>query len=337
MNGILAASLTAAIACELDQPASQPGADAGIVAAGGEAGQGGRGGASGSGGSSAGVAGAAGEGGAGAMPEGGSAPDVVAEASEAGEAGLADVTQDETASTDASTCAGLFCEDFERGMVDTARWNTQVMGGATFMIQRDTAAHGQYAAQFHGLPTPTGGASNAYAYLLTKAAPTALATHNFGRAYFKIAPQSHSINLGLVFGGTAGFPKPTYMSIAGHSGGWQLGFIKLSGSPTGEVQAYPPAPMPATWMCLEWEFNDEPDQLSLWVDGKTVGSLDPNHLDYPPGHVPGAPLYNGMSSGLVGSFTDFGFGFYDWHPSGTTAFDVFYDDIVLDTKRVGCL
>ncbi len=33
---------------------------------------------------------------------------------------------------------------------------------------------------------------------------------------------------------------------------------------------------------------------------------------------------------------DFGFGFYDWHP-GNFPFDVYYDDIVLDTKRVGCL
>jgi hypothetical protein len=44
-----------------------------------------------------------------------------------------------------------------------------------------------------------------------------------------------------------------------------------------------------------------------------------------------------MSSGLIGAFTDFGFGFYDWHPQGRPAFDVYYDDIVLDTKRVGCL
>jgi hypothetical protein len=44
-----------------------------------------------------------------------------------------------------------------------------------------------------------------------------------------------------------------------------------------------------------------------------VSTLDRNHINYPPGQVPGTQLYNGASTGLVG------------------------DDIVLDTKRVGCL
>jgi len=70
-------------------------------------------------------------------------------------------------------------------------------------------------------------------------------------------------------------------------------------------------------------------------DGKIVGTFDDQHVDYPPGHTPGAPLYNGKSSGLVGAFTEFGFGFHDWHPN--QPFDIFYDDIVLDTKRVNCL
>jgi hypothetical protein len=184
---------------------------------------------------------------------------------------------------------------------------------------------------------PSGGATQAYVYLLTKSVPPALRIHNFGRAYFFMTPKPRSNNIGLAFGGTSGFPKPTYMSIASHNGGWQLGFIKLQGSPGGEVQAQPADVMPvATWMCLEWEFNDQPDVIGFWRDGQAVGTLDPNHIDYPPGHVPGAPLFNGASTGLVGGFTDFGFGFYDWHP-GNFAFDVYYDDIVLDTKRVGCL
>ena len=44
-----------------------------------------------------------------------------------------------------------------------------------------------------------------------------------------------------------------------------------------------------------------------------------------------------MDSGLIGAFTDFGFGFYDWHQTGRPAFDLYYDDIVLNTERVGCL
>lgn len=234
-------------------------------------------------------------------------------------------------------CAGLFCEDFEQGQIDPAKWNVQTTGGATTVVQQRNVAHGKYAAQFHGLGVPAGGASSAYAYLIAKVAPASLLVHNFGRAYFFIAPKPRSINLGMVFGGTTGFPKPTYLSIASHSGGWQLGFIKLQGSPTGERQAYPSGQMPAmTWTCLEWELDDQPDSMNVWGDGVAIGSLDSQHVDYPAGHVSGTPIFNDMSSGLVGGFTDFGFGFYDWHPGGFD-FDLYYDDIVLDTKRVGCL
>jgi hypothetical protein len=233
-------------------------------------------------------------------------------------------------------CAGLFCEDFELGQIDSAKWNVMMTGGATVAIEQQVVAHGQHAVHFHSLGPPSG-AALPYVYLLTKSVPSSLSVHNFGRAYFYMTPKPTSINIGLLFGGTSGFPRPTYMSVASHSGGWQLGFIKQQGTPAGEVQAYPVDVMPvAKWMCLEWEFNDQPDVIAFWRDGNAVGTLDPNHINYPPGHMPGAPLYNGMNSGLIGAFTDFGFGFYDWHP-GNFPFDVYYDDIVLDTKRVGCL
>jgi hypothetical protein len=46
-------------------------------------------------------------------------------------------------------------------------------------------------------------------------------------------------------------------------------------------------------------------------------------------------IYKGRSTDIVGGFDTFGFGFHDWHPS--KAFDLYYDDLVLDTARVGCL
>jgi hypothetical protein len=139
----------------------------------------------------------------------------------------------------------------------------------------------------------------------------------------------------MVWAGTTGFPRPTYMEISNINGGWQIGFVKNMGSPIGEEQFYPPGQVPVmTWTCLEWEFNDEPDSIVQWVDNKLVGTFDDQHISYPPGHVPGSPIFDGKSSGLVGGFVDFGFGIYDWHP--VNAFDLYYDDIVLDTKRIGC-
>jgi hypothetical protein len=235
----------------------------------------------------------------------------------------------------ASSCAGVFCEDFELGQIDSAKWSTPALGGATMTVQSMNAAHGKYAVQFHGPANP---AANDYVYIISKNAPVALAKHNFGRAYMYLSPQRNDIDMGLIFGGTAGFPKPTYMSIANHSTGWQFGFIKLSGSPGGEVQAYPKGDIPVMkWSCLEWEFNDAPDEINVWGDGKVIGSLNNKTIAYPAGKVPGTPLFNNMDSNLIGAFTDFGFGFYDWHPANRPAFDLYYDDIVLNTERVGCL
>jgi len=59
------------------------------------------------------------------------------------------------------------------------------------------------------------------------------------------------------------------------------------------------------------------------------------HLRFPsPSRTPGSVL-NGKSSGIIGGFSVFGFGFRSWGAS--MAFDLYYDDIVIDTKRVGCL
>jgi len=128
------------------------------------------------------------------------------------------------------------------------------------------------------------------------------------------------------------------MEVANINGGWQIGFDLLDLSPLIEEVAYPagsPQVPVATWSCLEWQFTDQPDVVNLWVDGAATGTFDNEHVSYPGGHTPGSPLYDGTSSGLIGGYTVFGFGFHDWHPN--KPFDLYYDDIVLDTKRVGCL
>jgi len=233
------------------------------------------------------------------------------------------------------SCAGVFCEDFELGQIDSAKWSTPVIGGATMTVETMNVAHGKYAVQFHGPANPS---SADYIYIITKNAPAALAKHNFGRAYMYLSPQRNDDNMGLVFGGTAGFPKPSYMSIANHGTGWQLGYIQLSKPPVDEVEAYPTGDIPVMkWSCLEWELNDDPDEMNVWGDGKAIGSLTNMTVAFPANRAPGMPLFNNMNSGLIGAFTDFGFGFYDWHPANRPAFDLYYDDIVLNTERVGCL
>ena len=190
--------------------------------------------------------------------------------------------------------------------------------------------------------------------IMTKQAPLALQGVGpvFGRAYL-YAATSLSSHIELGFAGTtrdaAVAPLITtngmnfnYMEFADRGGSWQLGFDLFNPAPSVakgfvEEASYPPendkAPA-AKWSCIEWEFGDDPDMMVLWVDGKQIDQLDAEHIDYPSNHAPGSVL-NGKSSGIIGGFAFFGFGFHSWGASA--AVDRYYDDIVLDTKRVNCL
>jgi hypothetical protein len=235
--------------------------------------------------------------------------------------GALQASGDDDATTDPDAgvgdgCAGLFCEDFERGVIDTATWNVQTSGGQTVVVQSTTVAHGKYAAQFHANPN-----IESYDFIITKNAPAALQGHHFGRAYFNVSPKPPVEHTEFLFAGTAGFPKLKYLEVAGIGAAWQLTFVDL----VTNVESYASGgTLPdAQWICLEWEFNDTPDQATVFVDGAQS-------------YARTSITSGGQTTGLVGGFAAFGFGYYAWHPA-TYAFDVYYDDIVLDVKRVGCL
>ena len=248
----------------------------------------------------------------------------------------------ETASESApSGCGGVFCEDFESGALDPTKWSAT--SGANHVddatppsvVETDLVAHGKYAAHFQG----KGDVPNDDAFIVTKDLPAALLTHNFGRLYFYITPKPQSGHMMMVLGGSTGGSaamKLKDFEVANINGGWQLGFDQLDVAPMGEEVFYPTGQIPVgKWTCLEWEFDDAPDTDTLWIDGQSLGTLDDEHINYPAGHVPGSPIFNGKSSGLIGGFKAFSFGFFDWHPKND--FDLYYDDIVIDTARVGCL
>ena len=75
--------------------------------------------------------------------------------------------------------------------------------------------------------------------------------------------------------------------------------------------------------------------MVLWVDGKQIDQFDVQHIDYTSTtRTPGSVL-NGASSGISGGYAFFGFGFHSYGTSTTV--DRYFDDIAVDTKRVGCL
>src|SRR5205085_6937831 len=125
--------------------------------------------------------------------------------------------------------------------------------------------------------------------------PAALNGHHFGRAYFYITPKPPEKHTEFIFAGTSGFPKLKYLEVAESGLGWQLTYVQQV-APTGETYSPATGGVPLTkWACLEWEMNDAPDQIHLSVDGVSTAKFDDI-------------TFMGQSSGLVGGFSDFGFG-----------------------------
>jgi len=288
---------------------------------------------------------------AGAAPAGrtgADAPDDAAPSPDAPPMPLADAPS-EPAPAAGGACAGLFCEDFEQGMLDTATWSVQMGGAGTVAVQQDIVAHGKFAYRVHG-----SGASGDFAMIITRNAPAALrgAGPVYGRAYVYAAANLKShIELGFA-GSTRDPAQPplinkgmnfNYMEFAEFAGSWQLGFDLFDPAPgvaRGFVEeaSYPPAhdKVPAgTWSCIEWEFGDDPTMMVLWVDGKQLDQFDVQHIDFSSTGRTAGSVLNGKSAGIVGGFAFFGFGFHSY--GGSAAVDRYFDDIVLDTKRVGCL
>jgi hypothetical protein len=219
-------------------------------------------------------------------------------------------------------CKGLFCEDFESGTIDPAVWDVKTNGGQpppAVVSQAGMVGHGKFAAHFHANPSTV-----SYDFIITRKPPAALGGHHFGRAYFMITPMPPTNHTEYVYAGTVGFPQYKYLEVASAAPlAWQLTYVDLVPPANGEDYHSGGHVPTGKWFCLEWEFDDAPDQATVYVDGVADFSQK-------------AFTFGGATTGLVGGFAAFGFGYYAWHPA-TYAFDVYYDDIVLDTKRVGCL
>jgi hypothetical protein len=210
----------------------------------------------------------------------------------------------------------IFSEDFESGALDPALWSQQITGDNTIAVQSDKAAHGKYALLVR-CPAPS---DHTYAFITAHSVPEALRHHLFGRAYVFVTPALPDRHTILLTAGTSGFPKYKYEEVASAHTRFQLTYVDQVAN--GEdYHSAGQVPL-GRWFLLEWEFNDHPDQAAVWVDGQPV-------LDTPFTYKTPGP-----STDLVGGFTDIAFGFRLWGAS-PAPFDIYYDDIALDTHRLG--
>jgi hypothetical protein len=273
-----------------------------------------------------GASGVAGDAGAGGGASGSGGQDTArAGAAANGGAGSGDASAGSGGMSAPGPCKGSFCEDFERGELDTSVWTrTQLSSGNTANVASDMVAHGKYAMHFHA----KGGSR--YSVILHDGLPSALSKHYFGRLYFYASgfPTESGGHTAYVTSSNTldGFPdQDHHLEVASYyersMPTWQMTYWTGDGPeyiasggmiPTGR------------WFCLEWEFNDQPDAIAIWVDGDAKQGASFKSI-------------NDGESGLLGAMTTLGLGFRTWHPMGAPDIDLYVDDVVLDVQRVGCL
>jgi hypothetical protein len=216
--------------------------------------------------------------------------------------------------------APLFSEDFESGSLSPATWVQEVTGGNLLEVQSEKVAHGHYALRVR-CPAAS---QRTWAFIHATHIPEALQHHQFGRAYVFVTPKLPDRHLMLLNAGTAGFPRYKYLEVASAHARWQLTYVDQLKAPLNEDYHAAGLVPTGRWFCLEWEFNDQPDHAAVRVDGKLVFETD------------FVSKITGGKTGLVGAFTDLAFGFRLWG-AAPEAFDVYYDDIAIDTKPLGPL
>lgn len=214
------------------------------------------------------------------------------------------------------TTAPAFTEDFESGELKKDVWDLRLNNGGTVAVQSEVAAHGKSALKAH-YPANV----RAYAFAFASHQPDALKGHFFGRAYVNFPAPIPAGHVLFITAGSEGWPVSNFFEIGNRQNKAQLSYQQNGKDVTrGETMIAGPAYPIGKWFCLEWEFNDKPDSITIWIDGEKV--------------VESKTGYKDTTENFVKGFTEFGFGFRSWGnvPNG---FDVYYDDIAFSTARIG--
>jgi hypothetical protein len=231
-----------------------------------------------------------------------------------------------------SRCTSLhaqLCEDFEAGKPGDAPnaqlWTTS--GDATL----DTAqfARGKQALHLHIVN------QNWATITETKTFPEPN-NHFFGRLFFRAtaipttAPNT-AAHWTLVAGAGNGTAEIREGGIVGK---WGTGTDNQAADGTGDwtnADNDPngnPKPVPAnTWACVEWEYDGSKNETRFWWDG----------VEHPSMHTTSTMHGGNTNAYILPPFTNVKIGWMLYQtPVNPTTFDIWIDEIAIDSMRIGC-
>ncbi len=221
--------------------------------------------------------------------------------------------------------SALFCEDFEAlaaGEAMSARWDTTTNGALTI---DGTHAMGAQALHVHT-------DDNGYGFLRLAFAPPG--NSYFGRMMlwvdaFPSAPDwAHYTLVEQTGDGSTERVRPVGGQYVPGEGAafWGIG---ADGGPTGDWTNWrTSAPSESgRWVCVEWEMDATDNHIRLTLDGVANDDLVVDTTNHGGNDV----------DFIFPTWTTLRIGWQLYQGGATpSAFDVWIDDIVLDTTRVGC-
>jgi hypothetical protein len=212
-----------------------------------------------------------------------------------------------------SLCASsgaILCDNFEEGTIDTTRWQQLTLTSATLTVDQQQAHSGSYSLHAStDAVTATGTNPGGYAVHEDSSLPL-----DFFVRFYVYVPST----------GTAPSKSQIVSQLVASTGdGMQIdinsGYLALTSWANNPVlDQTSDTPLTADlWHCIEWEaLEGSPGATAVWIDGIQVTGLGPTVT---------APAYNTVQ---------FGIGFFQ--APVQPRFEVWIDDVVVQTMRVGC-
>ncbi len=147
----------------------------------------------------------------------------------------------------------------------------------------------------------------------------------FGRVMFRIAPESPSFHdYLLAAAGPLDGSQARYRLDSNGGGSLNSRYTHASVEQHGGLRKHGYDTVPETWTCIEWEFDGSTDSIRFWFDGEF------NEDMFVDGAVEDPPW-------VAPEFDSFEIGYQTYQaPDNAEAFEILYDDLVLDTERIGC-
>ena len=162
----------------------------------------------------------------------------------------------------------------------------------------------------------------------------------YGRAFVYLAgsaPQEH-FTLFNASGTFAKAPSPTYVRYGGQFGILEASYVgndqvQHAGAPVNGGWEDATAMPTQRWVCMEWQYKGDTNEMHFWLDGVEVPRLAVigQSNECCTGQVWNAPPYDRVALGWEVYASP------DPSRSSIESYDLWLDEVALDAQRIGCV